>query len=158
MKSIKIWAALLAVSLLFLVSCSDDEQTDTIKPEINMDVAGAFPQPCDTLYRGESFTFKAEFTDNVELGAYNLELHHNFDHHTHGSHVETCPVHPDKDPVNPFYLNQNYDIPAGSSTYTAEVEIDIPADVDTGDYHFMVKVTDREGWQGWQSVSVKIED
>jgi hypothetical protein len=158
MKSLKILAILMAFSILFLASCSDDEETDTLKPEINMEGADAFPKPCDTIYRGGTFTFKAEFSDNVELGAYNLELHHNFDHHTHGNHVETCPVHPDKEPVNPFYFNQNYDIPAGSSTYLAEVSIDIPADVDTGDYHFMVKVTDQEGWSAWQSVSVKIED
>lgn len=158
MKTIKALAVLMAFSAIFLSACSDDEQTDTLKPEINIEGADAFPKPCDTIYRGEIFTFKAEFSDNVELGSFILELHQNFDHHTHGSHQETCPVHPDKDPVNPFYFNQNYDIPPGSSTYTAEVEIEIPADVDTGDYHFMVKVTDQEGWQGWQSVSVKIGD
>lgn len=158
MKSIKLMAILMVLSTVFLFSCSDDEQTDTIKPEVNMEFADAFPKPCDTIQRGESFTFRATFTDNVELGSFNLELHQNFDHHTHGSHVETCQVHPDKEPVNPFYLNQNYEIPPENTTYTAEVSVEIPADVDTGDYHFMVKVTDQEGWQGWQSVSVKIED
>lgn len=158
MKSIKfLTIILLSVSGLFIVSCSTDEETDTLKPEINMETVDAFPKPCDTIYKGESFTFRAEFTDNVELGSFNLELHQNFDHHTHGSHQEICPVHPEKEPVNPFHFNRNYEIPLGSAAYNAEVSIDIPDDVDAGDYHFMVKVTDIEGWQGWQSVSLKIE-
>jgi len=139
-----------------MVSCSKDNETDTQKPEIDMQIAGAFPQPCDTIYTGEIFIFKALFSDNQALKAFNIELHQNFNQHTHGSHNETCPMDPVKDPVNPFYFNRNFTIPAGSNTFGARVEIEIPGGVDTGDYHFMVKVTDSEGWQSWQSVSVKV--
>ncbi len=55
-----------------------------------------------------------------------------------------------------LYFNQNFEIPGGSSTFGAVESIEIPADVDPGDYHFMVKLTDKEGWQSWLSVSVKI--
>ncbi len=142
---------------LAIASCNKDDENDTQKPEIDMQFAGAFPTPCDTIYRGEIFTFKAVFTDNRALKAFNLELHHNFDRHTHGSHNETCPMDAVKSPVNPFYFNQNFEIPADSKTYDAVVAVEIPADVDTGDYHFMVKLTDAEGWQSWQSVSVKVD-
>lgn len=153
-KSINI--LFLLIIAVAIVSCSKDDENDTIKPEIDMQFAGAFPLPCDTIYAGETFTFKAIFSDNQELKAFNLELHHNFDQHTHGSHNETCAMDPVKEPVNPFYLNQNFTIPAGSTIYEAIVAVEIPYDVDTGDYHFMVKVTDTEGWQSWQSVSVKV--
>jgi hypothetical protein len=153
-KSINI--LLLLIIAVAIVSCSKDDENDTLKPEIDLQFADAFPGPCDTLYAGESFTFRAIFTDNEELKAFNLELHHNFDQHTHGSHNETCAMDPVKEPVNPFYLNQNLTIPAGSKAYEAAIEVEIPADADTGDYHFMVKVTDAEGWQSWQSVSVKV--
>jgi len=59
-------------------------------------------------------------------------------------------------PVNPFYYNESFTIPAGSKSFTAERSVSVPTDVDKGDYHFMVKLTDKEGWQSWQSVSVKI--
>lgn len=147
--------AFATISMVFS-SCSKADDNDTEKPVVNLDGIDAFPQPCDTLHRGQTFTFRANFTDNVELGFYNLELHNNFDHHTHGSHQETCPTDPDKEPVNPFYFNQTYEIPSGSQSYDAEVQVTIPSDVDTGDYHFMVKVTDINGWSAWQSVSVKI--
>lgn len=142
--------------LLFIGCGNEEDEIDTIKPVIDMSMAGASPTPCDTAFNGQDMVFRAVFTDNVELGSYNIELHHNFDHHTHGSHADLCPMDPDSDPVNPFYFNENYSIPSGLNEYEANVTIPIPADVDTGDYHFMVKVTDAEGWQSWQSVSIKI--
>jgi hypothetical protein len=34
--------------------------------------------------------------------------------------------------------------------------IAIPADIDEGDYHFMVRLTDKSGWQQIAAKSVKI--
>ena len=157
MKNIKFFFIAISLAAIPLTQCSESKETDTEKPVINMDQEDAFPKPCDTIFAGRSFTFKAVFSDNVELGSYNIELHNNFDHHTHGSHTETCTLDPDKNPVNPFYFNQNYEIVSGSKTYNAETTVAVPDDIDSGDYHFMVKLTDKEGWQSWSSVSVKIE-
>lgn len=157
MKKISIFLSAGLVLLLTVYGCSKDEEKDNLKPVIDMDFTDAFPKPCDTLHRGENFVFRGFFSDNAELGNFNLELHHNFDHHTHGSHVEACEFDPVKVPVNPFYHNESYSIPAGSLTFDALIEIPVPADVDKGDYHFMVKLTDKEGWQSWKSVSVKIK-
>lgn len=158
MKRIIFGFSVIVLATIFALSCSKDEDTDTEKPAIDMEVAGAFPRPCDTIYIGEAFVFKAQFSDNVELGSFNLELHHNFDHHTHGSHVETCPIDVEKEPVNPFYYNESFDIPTGRTEFDAQIQVDIPGGVDPGDYHFMVKLTDQEGWQSWKSVSVKLVD
>lgn len=147
---------ILPLILLLATACSKDEEKDTEKPVIDMSSPEAFPQPCDTVFIGEVFVFNAIFTDNAELGSYNIELHHNFDQHTHGSHEETCPMDTLKAPVNPFYYNESFTIPAGNLTFSAEKEIAIPQDMDAGDYHFMVKLTDKEGWQSWQSVSLKM--
>ncbi|MFP4469836.1 MAG: DUF4625 domain-containing protein [Bacteroidales bacterium] len=148
---------LLLVPLLMIgYACDKQDETDTQKPVIDMDFAEAFPRACDTVVAGEQFVFRARFSDNRELGSFNLELHQNFDHHSHGSHVETCPMDPVKEPVNPFYLNESYNIPEGQQTYEAQITMDIPEGVDEGDYHFMVKLTDREGWQSWKSVSLKL--
>jgi hypothetical protein len=40
--------------------------------------------------------------------------------------------------------------------YDAYVDIPIPDDIDTGDYHFVVRVTDAAGWQSYKAFSVKI--
>ena len=136
----------------------DDVVKDEELPVINMSGIAAFPQNCVTVYRGESFTFNALFTDNVELGSYSIEMHHNFDHHTHSTSSTECEMEAIKTPVNPLLFIEEYDIPQGKKSYSATIEIDIPADVDTGDYHFMVRLTDKSGWQTFEGISMKIAE
>jgi hypothetical protein len=140
---------LFAVALL---SCGGSDEKDMQKPEIQISV----PQNCAELRCGESLTFTAHFTDNVELGSYNLEIHHNFDHHSHSTDSDDCEPEAAKTPLNAWVFNQAYPIPAGSRTFDADVEIPIPADIDEGDYHFMVRLTDRSGWQQLAAKSIKI--
>ena len=61
-------------------------------------------------------------------------------------------------PKNPWIYNQNFSIPAGSQTNSASVDIAIPQDIDPGDYHFMIRVTDSAGWQEIKSVAIEIEE
>ncbi len=145
---------LMAIGLL---SCSKTE-TDQTYPEINMDEAGAFPLNCDTMWIGQSFSFKALLHDNNQLGSYSLEIHNNFDHHTHSTDVAECTFEPDKTPVNPFLFIQEYPIPEGLQDYSADRSITIPVGVDPGDYHFMIRLTDAEGWQTIKGISVKLAD
>ena len=138
-----------------LLSCSKEERDDEL-PEIIMSEAGHFPQNCDTLYPGESFTFRARFTDNIELGSYSIDIHHNFDHHSHSTEMAECPMDPKKTPVNPFLFIEQFDIPEGKREYDAMQVITIPADVDHGDYHLMIRLTDKTGWQAIRGISIKI--
>ena len=72
-----------AAAICILWSCEkDDETVDNDAPVIDLS-ADAFPVQCSTLKRGETFTFKTKFSDNVELGTYSIDIHHNFDHHSH---------------------------------------------------------------------------
>ena len=138
-----------------LFSCSKEERDDEL-PEIIMSETGHFPQNCDTLYLGESFTFRARFTDNVELGSYSIDIHHNFDHHSHSTEMAECPMDPKKTPVNPFLFIEQFDIPEGKREYDAMQVISIPDDIDHGDYHLMVRLTDKTGWQAIRGISIKI--
>ncbi len=147
------------VSLLMLgCSSDDDNDKDLDKPSIDMSGSNASPQNCVILYRGESFPFRAIFSDTQELGNYNIEIHNNFDHHSHSTDNVECDLEPKKNPIKAFVYNQDYSIPAGKTIFDADIEIAIPADVDTGDYHFMVRVTDKAGWQELKAVSLKIKD
>lgn len=153
---------LILYSLLYLLfaACSsdDDDNKDMEKPSIDMSAVNAFPQNCVVLYRGESFPFRAVFTDNNELGNYNIEIHNNFDQHSHSTDNVECDLDPKKTPVKAFVYNQDFSISAGKNRFEANNEIFIPADIDTGDYHFMVRLTDKAGWQELRAVSLKIKD
>ncbi|GGF39995.1 DUF4625 domain-containing protein [Echinicola rosea] len=152
----KNWYILL-MALLFS-ACGDDEKPviDTEYPEIIV-TESSFPLQCSVLERGSTVQFNATFRDNVELGGFSVDIHHNFDHHTHSTEVNDCDVDPIKSPVEPMLFIQTYTIPSGLQEYEGTAEIDIPADIDPGDYHFMIRVTDKEGWQTIQGLSIKIE-
>lgn len=149
---------LLGIFILVLItSCSSDKaEIDTEYPVIDITGSNAFPIQCSTIERGKTFTFKATFNDNVELGSYSLDIHHNFDHHTHSTEVNICETEAVKSPVKPMLFINNYTIPNGVKSYEATAQITIPADVDPGDYHFMIRLTDKEGWQTLKGLSIKI--
>lgn len=149
-----------AVAIL-VSSCSSDEPNssshDMQKPAI---VDGDVPNPidCQQYHRGDVIPFCYTFTDNEELGNFNIEVHNNFDHHTHSTSAGDCPLDPVKKPINPWVYNQDFAIPGGMKQYEASLDIAIPSDIDTGDYHFIIRLTDKAGWQQLKAVSIKIID
>ncbi|WP_207515275.1 DUF4625 domain-containing protein [Longitalea luteola] len=140
-----------------IAGCSKDanEEPDTEYPAIDIS-ANTFPQQCSEIKRGETFTYRVRFSDNRELGSSSVDIHHNFDHHSHSTVIEPCNLEPKKTAVKPFLLIRTYDIPAGLKTYDLNQQIQVPADVDPGDYHFSIRVTDKEGWQSIKGLSIKI--
>lgn len=137
--------------------CKKENAPDTEYPVINISATDAFPIQCSSMSRGQKFMFKAHFSDNVELGSYSLDVHHNFDHHNHSTEVNDCNMDPVKIPVKPLLLIKTYDIPKGQKSYSANIELEVPADVDQGDYHFMIRLTDQQGWQTIKGLSIKIK-
>lgn len=156
MKKTKSLIAVL-IGLLALASCSsDNNEIDTEYPVIDISASNAFPIQCSEITRGQKITFRAKFTDNAALGSYSLDIHHNFDHHTHSTEVNNCVADPVKKPVNPLLYINSVTIPNGQKSYEAVQEITIPTDIDPGDYHFMIRLTDKEGWQTIKGLSIKI--
>jgi len=146
-----LWGLIMA---FFISACSDDK--DDIYPEIDMSGEDAFPLNCSVVHPGETFTFRAVFTDNRELGAFSLEIHDNFDHHTHSTDAMECEMEPEKKPVQPFHFIEDYDIPPGMTKYEAEVNIFVPDTVDAGDYHLMVRISDVSGFTTIKGIAMKI--
>ncbi len=153
----------IAIAIFLLVaffSCNKDD-VDTEKPQINLALSDAFPINCDTLYFGETFTFKSLFTDNAELGSFSIDIHNNFNHHSHSTEVTECNLSPKKEPVNPFLFIQDYDIPMGLKEFETDTPITLPSAnsnglFDEGDYHFFISLTDKEGWSDQKGLSIKI--
>ena len=145
-------------SFLILTACGEDNR-DLDKPAITGNGIVAAPAECDSYRHGDTIHFCYRFTDNEELGNFNIEIHGNHDHHTHSSSDVDCDHDEEEhhDPVNPWVFNQDYPIPAGSKDYVAQVEIVVPQGIDEGDYHFMIRLTDRAGWQQLHSIAIEVE-
>lgn len=146
--------------LLLSVSCSK-VAIDDQKPVIDNSYEGAFPKACDTIWLGEDFLLDIKFTDNVELGAFSLDIHHNFDHHAHSTDIAVCDMDSIKSPVNPFLMIRDYPIPEGSTIYQAKIPVSIPqgnqhGSFDEGDYHISIKLTDKEGWSVIKGMNIKL--
>lgn len=147
--------------LVFFNSCEKGEDIDKTKPVIDLTIQDAFPVNCDTLYFGESFKLKMHFSDNSELGSFSIDIHNNFDHHSHSTEVTECSMNPVKTPVNPFTLIDDYEIPEGLMDYETNIMIPIPSGnnegiYDDGDYHFFISLTDKEGWSAQKGLSIKM--
>ena len=126
------------ISLLCALSAcssSDDDEKDMQQPVITDQGITANPIDCQVYQRGETMPFHYVFTDDTELGNFNIEIHNNFDHHTHSTSSTECAL-----------------------ADNARIDIPIPADIDPGDYHFMVRLTDKAGWQQLKAVAIKIAD
>jgi len=155
---------IIILSIFLLIafnSCEKNEDIDNQKPAIDLYIQDAFPYNCDTLYFGETFYLKTLFTDNTQLGSYSIDIHNNFDHHSHSTEVTEPNLDPVKSPVNPFVFIEDYSIPNGLRKYETNLPITIPVanstgSFDEGDYHFFISLTDREGWRAEKGISIKI--
>ena len=87
--------SILMISLLCALSAcssSDDDAKDMQQPVITDQGVIANPIDCQVYQRGQTIPFHYVFTDDTELGAYNIEIHNNFDHHTHSTSSVECPM------------------------------------------------------------------
>ncbi|MFY0714081.1 DUF4625 domain-containing protein [Seonamhaeicola sp. NFXS20] len=157
MKNLKL-RVIPSLIILLIMSCSSDDNNakDLEKPTITVNYDGGFPQGCQELLKGETYNFKALVTDNLELASYSIDIHNNFDHHTHDDQVATCDLDPVKDPTNPFIYIESFSIESGQTSYEFNVSITIPTDIEAGDYHCSYSVTDVTGWQSITSIDIKI--
>lgn len=142
---------------MFMFACTDSSKDDEL-PVIDMGFAETFPTNCVEVYRGQTFTYHFHLTDNIALGSYSVEMHHNFDHHTHSTSPTQCPFDERKTAVLPFLFIQQFEIENGKKDFLATGQISIPTNVDTGNYHFMIRVTDASGWQTFQGISLSVRD
>ncbi len=145
-------------------SSSDDSSAedapDMTPPEITATGITAVPIECMNFKRGEVIPFNYVFTDNKELGNYSIDIHNNFDHHTHSGSATECPLDEKKSEEGKtvWTYTQDSTIPSKQTRYVARVDIPIPANVEPGDYHFSIRLTDAAGWQTIKAIAIKITE
>lgn len=144
----------------------ENKGKDTTLPVI--DEATFLPADCDIYYLGDTLFVHFICSDDNELGNYNIEIHNNFDHHTHGTSAVDCDEdehhheeghgHEHEQVEGAWVYNQDFAIIPGLTTVTVDLAIPIPADVLEGDYHFMLRLTDRAGWQTIKAVPIHLKN
>ncbi len=167
-KTIYLWTLFLTVTILY--SCNPNGK-DLTPPTINEE--NFMPADCDIYYPGDIMQVHFVCSDNVELGNFNIEIHNNFDHHTHGtSHVD-CDGEEDEhhheegdldhdhehhEIEGAWVYNKDFAIARGLTSDTIDLQIPIPEDAAEGDYHFMLRLTDRAGWQSIKAVAIHLHE
>ncbi len=148
-------------------SACENTAKDTTPPVI--DEATFLPADCDIYYLGDTLLVYFTCSDDTELGNFNIEIHNNFDHHTHGTSGVDCDEeegeehhheegeHHHEEVEGAWVYNQDFAIARGLKADTVDVEIPVPQDVLEGDYHFMLRLTDRAGWQTIKAVPIHLK-
>lgn len=142
----------LSLVLVFIfVSCSsdDDNVLDTVAPGITI----VEPHDHEEFEPGETIHVEINFTDNVQLASYKIDIHYAGDGHTHG--------------VVPFDSNVEWTyIEEGDLTgtaFTLHAHIDIPTTINgspikEGDYHFGVFALDAAGNETVVWIEIEVGD
>lgn len=135
-RSILFVFGLMAMSALSLFSCSTDENSDVTKPVISL----IEPAEDAELRIGSSngVHLEMDLSDDVKLGSYKIDIHSNFDHHSHGQTRS-------EDATVPFTFSRSYEIVNAKNHHVHHHDIVIPANATPGDYHLMIYCTDAAG-------------
>lgn len=150
MKNIKFLLFYILIFTVFIVSSCEKEKVDTEKPVIT--ISG--PEENEVLYIGSEIHFEVDFSDDVQLKSYKVDIHSNFDGHSH-----KCSS---KEDSIAFSFQKSWNFDEGlKQSHIHHHEIVIPDEIDAkkvaqGDYHFMIYCTDVAGNESWIAIDVKI--
>ena len=129
--------SLLVMVMSLFTACSDSDNplSDTTKPVIDLNS----PTEGQVLAIGSEHGvhFEMELSDDVMLKSYKIEIHNNFDHHSHDTRATGTTVD--------FTFNRSYDVSEQRTAHIHHHDIVIPANATPGDYHLMVYCTDAAG-------------
>lgn len=143
MKTKLILSAICIVSLSSLfVACSDDDN-DTTKPVIVINE----PEDEGAIKTGSLLHLDMDLSDDVMVASYKVDIHNNFDGHTHTS----ASTKADGDSIT-FTYNQSFDV--NQKNHHVHDHIEIPILARQGKYHVVVYCTDTSGNESYVAKSV----
>jgi hypothetical protein len=136
----------MATTAIVFNGCKED--SDTQKPVINLEE----PAEGEILQIGgeHGVHFECEFTDNEALASYKVNIHPNFDGHTHSKVVSTRSEAQTVD----FEFERSWTL-SGRNAAIHHHDIIIPENATPGDYHLMIYCTDAAGNES--HIAVKVE-
>lgn len=130
MRKAVVLSGLMAFGLLLLVgSCKKgDNQKDLERPLINLQSPGD-----DTIRGGESLLIRGIITDNEALSQVKIEIHDDFDGHSHGKKAGA-----------PAFVWDTIMTLSGKET-ALDFPLAVPEDIASGRYHFQMQALDASG-------------
>ncbi|MDR1335652.1 MAG: DUF4625 domain-containing protein [Tannerella sp.] len=142
-KSIVFITGLTALLLIVCNSCRED--SDTARPVILL----TEPAEGEVLQIGNEHGvhFEAEFSDNEMLASYKVNIHPDFDGHTHTRAASEETVD--------FEFDKSWSL-SGKNAAIHHHEIMIPENATPGAYHLMVYCTDASGNESYITVNVEL--
>jgi hypothetical protein len=136
----------------FSITSCKEEVKDVIKPTINLHE----PADNDTLYVGHEVHLDVELSDDVKLKSYKIDIHSNFDGHTHASvkSVESSKA---------WVFSKVWDLTGLRNTDIHHHEIIVPDSIDgspiaKGKYHFSIQVLDEAGNESKKFLDVVVDN
>lgn len=119
------------LAALLTFACKKDDSTpkDTTKPVITVTEPGAK----ETLKQGGEIHFEGKITDETALSEIRIDIHWANDGHDHRS----------ANKYKKWDFEKKW--PISGTTHSFHEEFPIPADADTGEYHFLVYGLDAAG-------------
>ncbi len=126
---------LLTVSSQLFIACDKDDKGDTVKPVITLHE----PEEGQVLKIGakSGVHFEMDLSDDVMLKSYKIDIHNNFDNHTHATTKSADKV--------VFSFKKEYDVSGQKTAHIHHHDIVIPENAHEGNYHLMVYCTDAAG-------------
>jgi|GEM_PF-494079 len=141
MKNIKLFHTSLIIAFLFLVaSCSskNDEPVDTEKPTITINS----PKDKEHLHPKDRIHADIDFTDNVELASWKIDIHWAGDGHKHDDHAVVNTQNGDAKTKWETTLTGSI---SGQRNAHIHKHIDVPEGIEGGNHHFCVHALDKAG-------------
>jgi hypothetical protein len=132
---------MMVIFSISFTACKED--SDTTKPVINL----IEPEEGDILQIGneEGVHFDVELSDNEMLASYKVDIHPNFDNHSHTKST---------DETVDFEFAHSWDISGKKNADIHHHEILIPENATPGNYHLVVYCTDAAGNESHVAVNV----
>jgi hypothetical protein len=135
---------ILITGVIFISAC-DREDVDTVAPTIEI----LQPQDHAEFEPGDVIQLRAILRDDIQLGAYKVEIHIDDDGHTHGKILHTGVPWT-------YFITGN--IPPGLREYELNLDIEIDESAAHGEYHIGVFCTDASGNETVEFIEIDIED
>ncbi|MDG5799870.1 DUF4625 domain-containing protein [Marinilabiliaceae bacterium ANBcel2] len=140
----KIKNIFLIATLLIYMACSDDN-VDTEPPEIEI----VKPIEYDSVIKGDTLFVEANVWDNEYLNSWKIDIHDNFDGHTHkNGSLKNSDQNIDEaenDELIAWNLILEDSFPKDKSKYQIKKQIKVPENAEEGEYHLGVFASDKWG-------------
>ncbi len=154
---------ILPIIVFAFVACNDDDDdVDTTKPTIDIKK----PANETEFHLGDKIEFECNFTDNVELASYKVDIHNNFDDHTH-EHSAQLKSESEEEEGHPWEYIKEGSLEGASDEVTLEITIPETVvhdgneeEVAAGHYHLGVFCLDKAGNENvvWIEIDIEHED